>query len=128
MTDIGNAKSFLGVEFIFGEHGVTLPQLFFIRQILDSFGMLECKPAIIPLAVASKTAKGRSSESQQGLERYREAMGALLYISTRTHPDIAAVVGILLRHCTSASQEALIAVKRVMRYLKITIHLGLVID
>ena len=78
MTDLGIAESFLGVEFVFGEHGVPLRRSFFIRQILDSFGMLECKLGITPLAVASKTAKGRSSEAQQGLQRYKEAIGALM--------------------------------------------------
>ena len=128
MTDLGIAKSFLGVEFIFGEHGVALRQSFFIRQILDSFGMLECKPANTPLVVASKTAKDRPSEAKKGIERYREAIGALLYISTRTRPDIAAAVGILSRHCESPSQENWIAVKRVMRYLKGTIELGLIFE
>ena len=47
-----------------GEHGVTLRQAFFIRQILNSDGMLECKPANTPLAVASKMARGGPSEAQ----------------------------------------------------------------
>lgn len=127
MTDLGISNSFLRIEFILSEHGVTRRRSFFIRQILDSFGVLECKPAITSLVVASKTAKRMSSEAQHGLERYREAISALLYTSTRTRPDIAAAVGILSRHCAYPSKQKWVAVKRVMRYLKGTSDLGLVL-
>ena len=116
MPDFGDAKSFLGVEFLMGKHGVTLRRAFFIRQILDSDGMLECKPANKPLAFSSKIVRGRPSEAQPGLKRCREAIGALQYISIHTLQDNAAAVGIISHHCASLSQGDWIAIKKVMRY------------
>lgn len=50
---------------------------------------------------------------------YREAIGALLYLSTRMRPDISYVVAVLAQ--VSAPQTELwIAVKRVLAYLKAT--------
>ncbi|KAM4023872.1 uncharacterized protein ACNLHF_024820 [Anomaloglossus baeobatrachus] len=51
-------------------------------------------------------------------EKYRQAVGALLYISTMTRPDIATAVGILCRYAEKPRQKDWNAVKRVLRYLE----------
>ncbi|KAM4045391.1 uncharacterized protein ACNLHF_009219 [Anomaloglossus baeobatrachus] len=53
-------------------------------------------------------------------EKYRQAVGALLYISTMTRPDIKTAVGILCRYVEKLRQKDWNAVKRVLRYLKET--------
>ncbi|KAM4045526.1 uncharacterized protein ACNLHF_009382 [Anomaloglossus baeobatrachus] len=53
-------------------------------------------------------------------EKYRQAVGALLYISTITRPDITTAVGILCRYVEKPRQKDWNAVKRVLRYLKET--------
>ncbi|KAM4036340.1 uncharacterized protein ACNLHF_015259 [Anomaloglossus baeobatrachus] len=45
-------------------------------------------------------------------EKYRQAVGALLYISTMTRPDITIVVGILCRYVEKPRQKDWNAVKR----------------
>ncbi|XP_073426901.1 uncharacterized protein [Dendrobates tinctorius] len=53
-------------------------------------------------------------------EKYRQAVGALLYISTMTRPDITTAVGILCRYVEKPRQRDWNAVKRLLRYLKET--------
>lgn len=49
--------------------------------------------------------------------KYREACGSLLYLSTRTCPEIAVAGGVLSRHMSNPTLVHYKAVKRVKRYL-----------
>jgi hypothetical protein len=49
---------------------------------------------------------------------YREAVRQVLYLSTRTRPDIAATVGVLNRHVSNPRPVHWAAMKRLLRYLK----------
>ena len=48
----------------------------------------------------------------------REAIGALLYLSRIARPDIACIISQLARFQTDPGPEHIIAIKRVLRYLK----------
>lgn len=50
--------------------------------------------------------------------QYQGLIGCLLFLSTRTRPDISASVGILSRFCSDPNICHLTAVKRILRYLK----------
>jgi hypothetical protein len=56
---------------------------------------------------------------------YGTAIGQLLYLMTRTRPDIAAAVGVLARQVACPTRIHLTAVKRVLRYLKGTSDYGI---
>jgi hypothetical protein len=56
---------------------------------------------------------------------YREAIGALLWLARTARPDIVYAVSELSKHCNSYGHEHVEAVKRVLRYLKGTINLGI---
>jgi len=56
---------------------------------------------------------------------YREAIGALLYISQRARPDIAFAVNSLPRFCESPKKAHWRAVKRVIKYLHTTMDAGI---
>lgn len=60
------------------------------------------------------------------LATYQQLMGKLIYLACGTRPDIAFVVGRLGKHNTNPHKEHLRAAKRVVRYLKVTMHLELV--
>ena len=48
-----------------------------------------------------------------------------LYLSTRTRPDIAYALGIVSRFSAKPTKEHWTAIKRILRYLKGTVNLGL---
>ncbi|XP_046393582.1 secreted RxLR effector protein 161-like [Ischnura elegans] len=52
--------------------------------------------------------------------KYREAVGALLYISTTTRPDISGAMSILCRRVSNPRQRDWEALKKLMRYLEQT--------
>ena len=125
MKDLGVAKSFLGVEFLYNSEGVALRQKYYIEQVLEKFAMSQCKPVKTPLCAPTMQEAGFEILHDPGIKRFREAIGALLYVSTRTRPDIAAAVGILSRKCQNPSQQDWANVKRIMRYLKGTSSMSL---
>ncbi|KAK4695272.1 putative transposase, partial [Phenoliferia sp. Uapishka_3] len=57
---------------------------------------------------------------------YRAAIGALLWLSLSTRPDIAFAVSVVGRHSASPGVAHWTAVKRIFRYLAGTPHYGLV--
>jgi hypothetical protein len=57
---------------------------------------------------------------------YREAIGALLYISIRTRPDIETAVGTLSKHVQEPHSLHWERVKRILRYLQGTKNKALV--
>ena len=86
--------------------------------------MDRCKTVNTPMCVQFENGDDRPCDSA----RYREIIGALLYLSTRTRPDITAAVSILSRHVSQPTNSHMTALKRVLRYLRGTtthgIHLG----
>ncbi|XP_046394830.1 secreted RxLR effector protein 161-like [Ischnura elegans] len=59
-------------------------------------------------------------------EMYRRAIGKLLYVSTRSRPDISFIVGCLSKFCNDPTTVQWTAVKRLIAYLKHTLDYRLV--
>ena len=57
--------------------------------------------------------------------QFQSAVGSLSYLSIMTTPDIAYGVGNVAKFYANPSKQHWIAVKRIRRYLKGTLHLGL---
>ncbi|XP_064403839.1 uncharacterized protein LOC135349261 [Halichondria panicea] len=84
--------------------------------------MEEAKSIKTPVNVNSKLVKAseESESADQGL--YQSAVGSLLYLSSRTRPDI---VNSAARFCSNPTKEHRTAVKRIFRYLRGTTQFGL---
>jgi len=59
---------------------------------------------------------------------YREFIGSLMFLSIATRPDISHIVSLLSQFNENPSKEHWIAAKRILRYLKGTIDLGIVYE
>jgi len=73
-------------------------------------------------------AKDLMNETGGGLttEPYRQLVGSLQYIASKTRPDIVYPVNFLSKFLIRAEEKHLTAAERVLRYLKTTIDYGLV--
>ncbi|KAG6590544.1 putative integrase [Phytophthora cinnamomi] len=117
MTDSGKCSFILGIEVVDNADGsVTLSQARYINDILERFGMQDCKPAASPVDISMKLV---SSDAMTKLDApFREAVGALMHLMTSTRPDIAFAVGYVSRFMENPQVEHWIAVKRIFRYLQ----------
>lgn len=95
ITSLGEVSHFLGIKVRKDDCGVYhLSQQAFILEIACRFGFDKAKESKIPLDVGYWK---QNSEALPDDEQCHSLVGALLYVSTNTKPDIAAVVSILSR-------------------------------
>lgn len=132
MTDLGELHHCLGIEFKRDRvaRTITLSQKHFIQEVLERFGMQDCKPIGTPLDANSKLVKLTDEEFKQYDEQmqgipYKQAVGALMYIMVGTRPDLAFAQSVVSQHMSRPGPMHWAVVKRVMRYLKGTMDVGL---
>ena len=127
MKDIGLARSCLGITITQGADFIQIDQSHYVKEVLDRFGMTNCKSAPTPSDVNQKLSVTMWTEENSlvGKVPYQELIGSLLYLSGATRPDIAFAVNDLSRFNDKHSEPHWKALKRVVRYLKGTADLKL---
>ena len=125
-VDMGPLHYFLGVKVIQDENGgVWIGQPSYIHSLLSKFNMENCKPVETPADASQKLRKAQEEEELANKELYQSAVGSILYVSTRTRPDISYAIGSCARFSANPTKCHWTAVKRIMRYLKGTFNFGL---
>ena len=97
----------------------------YIDVLLERFNMQDANTSVTPMepsALQALTMKcGPLQNGKLSLDApYREIIGALLYLSTHTRPDIAVSVNLLSRHVSKPREPHWEASKSILRYLKKT--------
>uniref|UniRef100_A0AAV1UTE7 Reverse transcriptase Ty1/copia-type domain-containing protein n=1 Tax=Peronospora matthiolae TaxID=2874970 RepID=A0AAV1UTE7_9STRA len=104
MTDSGKYSFVLGIELLDGEDGcVTLCQRRYVDDILKRFVMEECKAVASPVDVSSRVMS--SSTASKIDVPCREAVGALMHLTTAKRPDIACAVSFVSRFMENPQEE-----------------------
>lgn len=131
MKDLGPAKNCIGLRITHDDEGsYYLDQEHFINEIIERFGMTDCKPVSTPSDPSQKLSKEMSpktDDEQKLMENvpYQKLIGALLYLVQGTRPDIAFSVGDASRYNSNFGPAHWTAAKRILRYLKGTSGLRL---
>lgn len=129
IRDMGKMNHFLGVKIEYFSAGrIWIGQPSYTRNLLKKFSMENSKPVATPVEIGSKLIKSNETDKLVDPEMYQSVVGQLLYLSTRTRPDIAYAVSNVARFSSKPSQQHWIAVKRIMRYLNGTIDYGLLYE
>ena len=128
MEDRGEINYLLGMSVKRDRQKQTLKidQKLYIQQVLERFGMQDCKPVSTPIESGRKFQKTQEDETAVDTKRYQELIGSLVYASVSTRPDISEAVGKLSQHMSRPNNEHWVGAKRVLRYLKGTAGFGLV--
>lgn len=127
MKDIGQAKCCLGISIKQGADFIELDQSKYILEILEKFGMQQCKPCTSPSELNLKLTNSMINEENSitGTVPYQQLVGSLLYISNATRPDIAYAISEVSRFNANHTDVHWTAAKRILRYLRGTTSLKL---
>ncbi|UYV80846.1 hypothetical protein LAZ67_19001950 [Cordylochernes scorpioides] len=123
IKDVTCKGMFLGIKIIQDKEGISLQQSHYVQQILQKYGMENCKEVPTP---GSKEINLDNHIEDDNCEQhtYQEALGMLMFLAVNTRPDIAYITSKLSQYSRQPKQMHWTAIKRVMRYLRGTIDLG----
>uniref|UniRef100_A0A1X7SRM0 Reverse transcriptase Ty1/copia-type domain-containing protein n=1 Tax=Amphimedon queenslandica TaxID=400682 RepID=A0A1X7SRM0_AMPQE len=104
---------------------IWLGQPTYTKQLLEQFNMSDAKATKTPVNPGVKLSKGIEDSEYIDADLYQSAVGKLLYLSTRTWPDISFAVSSVARYTAKPTSEHWKAVKHIFRYLIGTVNFGL---
>ncbi|GJU82427.1 retrovirus-related pol polyprotein from transposon TNT 1-94 [Tanacetum coccineum] len=116
-------------DIIFASTNTTIPRGIFINQskfsseIVKKYGLLTTNSVDTPLVEKSKLDKDLQGKQVDAI-LYRGMIRSLMYL-TSYRPDLIHVVCLCARYQAKPTKKHLQAVKRIFRYLKGTINMGL---
>jgi hypothetical protein len=124
LKDLGLLHHFLGMHVQHSPSGLFLSQRQYMLEILDQAGMTNCKPCSTPVDLNLKLSTGGAPVADP--TDSRSLAGALQYL-TFTRSDISYVVQQVCLHMHNPKEPHLTALKRILRYIRGTLHMGLLI-
>ena len=106
---------------------MLITQEAYVDAMLTRFNMQDCGFVDTPAAPGTKLERTPLGEIDEEARKfpYREAVGALLWLARCSRPDILYAVNQLGAHCSNPNSIHVSALKRCLRYVKTTKHLGL---
>lgn len=132
MKNLGLVTNFLGINVKQDlNRGITeLNQKEYLETVLQKFEMQNCKDMCTPMDLNFNT-KILEEINDTGVDKNienkcRQIIGCLSYAVLGTRPDLCFALSILSRYQHNANNSLLMALKRVLRYVKYTINYKLV--
>lgn len=111
-----NCDSFIGMEICRENDYISISQKQYIQKLINKFNLLEAKSCSTPADVNVHLSKNTCNDKPISFP-YREAVGALLFLSLVSRPDIAYAVNVVSRYVNDPGPSHVTAVKRIFRYL-----------
>lgn len=123
MKDMGSLQYFLGLQAHFHDNGVFLCQEKYATDLLVTAGMQDCSPIATSLPLRPDKVLGQDVNFSDP-SYFRSLAGKLQYM-TLTRPDIQYAVNFVCQKMHAPSQADFMNLKRILRYLKGTLSLGI---
>nr|GFC23225.1 ribonuclease H-like domain-containing protein [Tanacetum cinerariifolium] len=122
MSMMGELKFFLGIQIHQSPLGIFINQAKYAQEILIKHGITSCDSVGTPMATKHLDVDLSGTPIDQ--TKYRSMVGALMYLTT-SRPNIMHATCYCARYQAKPTEKHLTVVKRIFRYLKDTIHMGL---
>ena len=123
IKDLGPLHFFLGIQVISHNDGLILSQEKYVNDLLTKTEMLDSKPCSTPCFPYNRLVLD-DGKPYNNTALYRSVVGALQHL-TFTRPDIAFAVHQVCQFMQTPMESHFSAVKRILRYLKGTVRLGI---
>lgn len=126
MKDMGPLSYFLGIQAHFTATGLFLNQEKYASDLLEAAGMLDCAPMPTPLPLQLDRIPQQDVVFDNPTY-FRSLAGKLQYL-TLTRPDIQFAVNLVCQKMHEPTVSDFNLLKRILRYLKGTINMGLSLE
>ena len=123
MKDIESLHYCLGLEVCRDTGQTFLTQGKYARNLLEKFGMDQCRAVATPLQQNLKLSSDDGTKEVDAT-MYRQLVGSLIYLTT-TRPELAYSVSVLSQFMSKPLESHWIAAKCVLRYLSGTCNYGI---
>nr|GEW63406.1 retrovirus-related Pol polyprotein from transposon TNT 1-94 [Tanacetum cinerariifolium] len=123
MSMMGEMKFFLGLQVNQFSNGIFINQSKYILDILKRFGMENCDTVPTPMVEQAKLKLDLVGKPVDHTD-YQSMIGLLMYV-TSSRPNIMFATCMCARYQANPNEQHVSSVKRIFRYLKGTINLGL---
>lgn len=126
IKDLGPVKRCLGIDVIRdrGKGIIKLSQANYVEDILRRFNMEDCKEIFTPMEIAADLdptlPTNKATIEKLKKTPYQSAVGALIYLTQATRPDLAYAVSSVSRFNSCYNLKHWDAVKRIFRYVQRT--------
>lgn len=118
------AKCYLGLQIDQRVDGsIFVSQTAYAKKVIERFGMVDAHPVSTPME--NHRVLQRDDNGKTTVFPYREAIGSLHFLADKTRPDICFAVNFLSRFMEKPTDAHVAAVKRVIKYIKKTLNVGL---
>lgn len=123
VRDMGPASVFIGLRIVRDRERrlMYIDQSHYGRDILDLYNMADCNPCLVPMNPADQhLSKALPSECLDDTQKrhYQSILGSLGFLMNCSRPDLAFAVNKLSQFASAPAERHLIALKRVLRYLR----------
>ncbi|MBW0499102.1 hypothetical protein O181_038817 [Austropuccinia psidii MF-1] len=130
MEDLGPAAYILGIEICQDRivKTLTLSQMTYVKNLLDEYQMMDCKPVSTPMVPNSRLQEASEEEKHAFKElkiNYQQAIGKISYVQVSTRGDLSFTMSQLSQFLENPGIKHWQAFKHLLRYLKSTISLAL---
>jgi hypothetical protein len=125
---MGEPKYFLGMNVCYDQEGglLTLNQQTYVDALLEKYGGFMGMPRTLPMVNGKIYTKEQGKEKPTGMP-YASLVGALLFLSVCTRPDISFSVGVLTKFVSSPGEAHWDAAVNILAYLMGTKKRGIVL-
>ncbi|GJR07177.1 putative ribonuclease H-like domain-containing protein [Tanacetum coccineum] len=123
ISSMGELTFFLGLQVTQKEDGIFISQDKYVAEILKKFNYTDVKSASTPVDLEKPLVKDGYADDVD-VHLYRSMIGSLMYLTT-SRPDIMFTVCACARFQVAPKTSHLLAIKRIFRYLKGKLTLGL---
>ncbi|GKA25551.1 retrovirus-related pol polyprotein from transposon TNT 1-94 [Tanacetum coccineum] len=123
MSMMGEMKFFLGLQVNQSPRGIFINQSNYVLDIPKKYGMETCDPIGTPMEIKDKLELDKN-ETLVDATKYQSMIGSLMYLTSR-RPDIVHATCLCARYQAQPTEKHLKEVKRIFRYLRGTVNMGL---
>lgn len=127
IKDLGKPQRFLGLQLDWSNDStqLLLHQKDYVNDVLEMFGFKPGIQEVSPMVPISNHKHIKVNKSDDNFCSYKQAIGALMYLSNLTRPDIAFAVNFLARSQSNPQSLHWHLLKRIFLYLNGTRSIGL---